>query len=184
MPDSQRSRVYQAERALDRPEWNRRLGTVQEIQDYVDRIVRSRWFRGAFPDFPGRIIVKDGRGRRRAGGWRTWDGGCITLPVWSRRASIVLHEVAHVVTPRRDAQGRRTAAHGREFAAAFLALVRRWMGAEAAAALRAAFRLHGVRYRPRRAPDPAQRAALAARMAALRQRAVPAAAKTEPEVRC
>jgi hypothetical protein len=47
MRDSQRSRVYRAERALDTLEWSRRLETAPEIQDYVDRIVRRLWAHSA-----------------------------------------------------------------------------------------------------------------------------------------
>lgn len=140
MRDSQRSRVYSAERQLS--DRGARLETVQEMQAVVDSICRSRWFRNRFGSV--RITVRDGRGRRAAGGigWRNTDGRCgyITMPRWSRHTLFVLHEITHVIQPHG------TAAHGREFARFFLQLVGWHMGATIAAELRAAYKRCGVKY--------------------------------------
>jgi putative metallohydrolase (TIGR04338 family) len=90
------------------------------------------------------IKVKDGRGRRKAGGvgWRYIDGRCgyITMPKWSRYLFYVLHEITHVIMPHG------VASHGREFARIFLQLVKWKMGKDTANELRAAYRFCGVKY--------------------------------------
>jgi hypothetical protein len=58
---------------------------------------------------------------------------------------LILHEMAHSIAMREDrAEGR---IHGRRFMRIYMALVRRWMGKEAAADLRAACREHHVKWR-------------------------------------
>lgn len=57
---------------------------------------------------------------------------------------VILHEVAHIMACSDDKRG-----HGREFARYFLMLVGRWLGADAARALRAAYAQEGVKYRAR-----------------------------------
>ena len=141
MRDFQKSKVYAAE--SDMSEKGARFESVQDIQQFVDKICGSRWFRNRFGRVI-RIVVRDGRGRRSAcgKGWNNIDGryGIIKLPRWSRYTKYILHEIAHVVMPGN------TPAHGREFAKILLQLVARWMGNEAAQELRAAYRQRGVKY--------------------------------------
>lgn len=73
------------------------------------------------------------------------------MPKWSRTAYIVLHEAAHSVTDRK--YGPESSAHGREYAAVYLDLIRFGLGKEAHAALLASFKQHKVKYR-----GPARRA--------------------------
>lgn len=42
-------------------------------------------------------LIKDGRGRRKAGGCRTH----ITMPRWARNMIVLSHELSHVVTQRK-----------------------------------------------------------------------------------
>ena len=140
MRDFQRSKLYAAERHL--AERGPRLESVKDIQAFVDGLCQSRWFRNRFGLVE--IAVRDGRGRRNAGGcgWRSMDGrgGFITLPKWSRHTLFILHEITHVIIPSN------LAAHGREFSKIFLQLVGRWMGDDSAKDLRAAYRRCGVKY--------------------------------------
>jgi len=150
--DSQRSRVYKADHALDDllP-----LPTLRDMEQFVKRVWTMKRVQEAFPvaTKPGRWKndpprVDDGRGRRRAGG----SASGITMPVWSRRAGIVLHELAHTVIAR--THGSRVAAHGWEFCDAYLKLVLYGLGREAHDKLKAAFKEHKVRYRPTRKRAP------------------------------
>lgn len=141
--DSQRSRLYKAERMVS--DKGPHLKTVDEIQTTVNAICRSRWFRNRFGKV--QIRVKDGRGRRHAGGlgyhYADATVGYITMPKWSRYLLFILHEIGHVVTPYGVAD------HGREFARIFLQLVRWRMGTEAASELQAAYQSCRVRHRAR-----------------------------------
>jgi hypothetical protein len=59
---------------------------------------------------------------------------------------VILHEIAHIMCCSAD-NGER--GHGREFARFFLMLVRRWLGPDAARALREAYAAEKVKYRAR-----------------------------------
>jgi len=129
--DSQRSRVYRAEReAFD---FDGPLMSLGECVDLI-HLAFARYFPGS------RVpLVADGRGRRRAGG----SSSRISLPRWSRLRWVVLHETAHAVIPPRAAW------HGPEFAGCYLRLVRRFMGTEAAGRLRASYVAHRMKTRVR-----------------------------------
>ena len=148
--DSQRSKVYKAEQGHSLWFDEALFDSVGEVQEWVDSICRSRWFKNRFRRHAidpksvmryGRsadgIKVLDGRGRRRANGSTR---GFIKLPIWTRSDMHILHEIAHVVT------SPRVAAHGREFCANYLALVRQFMGREEAIELKTCFKKHRVKY--------------------------------------
>lgn len=147
--DTQRSKLYRAERVLD--PFATPLPTVQDVERYVKRIEASKRVQrklsvrkymslkqGSLGKVRG-IRVHDGRGHRRAVSY----GGTIAIPKWARKDWVVLHELAHEFTPRSERTG---GAHGWEFAAAFLYLVRLFMGKEAHDALKSSFRANRVRY--------------------------------------
>jgi putative metallohydrolase (TIGR04338 family) len=137
--DSQRARVYRAERAV--PD-GRRLPTLADVQQYVDRVTTSALWRRLAPERP-RVEVRDGRGRRRAGSYVGLPA--IAVPRVHRRERHVLHELAHQLA---DATGSPAEpAHGWRFAAALLLLVRERLSPGAADALRAAYAAAGVRHR-------------------------------------
>jgi putative metallohydrolase (TIGR04338 family) len=130
--DSQRSRLYRAE---DELEPGRRLPTVAVLQGYVDDLAASDWFTARWG--ARSFDVRPGHGHRRATADRN---GVLQLPLWSRTELVVLHEVAHCLTPERYA------AHGPEYAGVFLSLVRRRLGPGAAQVLEDAFARHRVRW--------------------------------------
>lgn len=151
--DQQRQRAYDAEHAID--DFGETFADLDGAKRYVARMLASKWLRRHFPGVRSTIEVRDGRGRRRAAAFGTY---AITLPRWARNTTTVLHEIAHCLTPRDPG-------HGAEWARCYLMLVQHFLGRAAAAALRASFKAHGVRYA--RAAHPAARSAARRRGAAL-----------------
>lgn len=145
--DNQRQKVYNSERAVEGFYSNGRLETVGEIEDFLNKIHRSRWFKGFLrKQSPMMSIrkyyVQDGRGTRKGFACRWINGNAmLNLPRWSRSTMIILHEMAHTVTPYQYAW------HGPEFCANYLALVKRWIDAETQAALKQSFKDHRVKFR-------------------------------------
>ena len=162
--DSQRSKVYAAEqfartlfdraaehgsRAVDffgtsltlPPE--ARFGSVDAVQRYVEQVVTmpaltERW------SSPGGLTVRPRRGVQAAH-YENRDGaGVIAVPErssrWALRELVVLHEIAHHLSPVEPA-------HGAEFAATFCDLAELVMGPEAGHVLRVLYAKQGVRLR-------------------------------------
>ena len=143
--DNQRARLYRAEReAFDvYSEATPRLDFAA-VERFVARVVGEPWFADRFGTL-GAVRIKDGRGTRHA--YSAYDqrrhGVLFSFPRWSRSVPVLLHEIAHPASMRRHGL---IAAHGPEFAAAYLALVARHLGEESHARLDAAFAKHRVRY--------------------------------------
>jgi putative metallohydrolase (TIGR04338 family) len=161
--DNHRSRVYKADKyaigelgsglcnksSLPAAE---RLETVSEIRAWVNEITSSEWWRKY--RLPGvrrgwcafftpveahpAIRVKDGRGRRCAGG--SFTGGFITMPKFSRNRHMILHELAHTIVENRFA------GHGPEFCRVLLDLTHEFLGVESAERLRHAYDLYEAPY--------------------------------------
>jgi putative metallohydrolase (TIGR04338 family) len=130
--DSQRARLYRAETAVDS---GRRLPTVERMQAYVDRLCEADWFLARWG--ARTIEVRPGFGHRRA----TADSeGVLQMPKWARTELVLLHEVAHCLTPST------CAGHGPEYAGVLLALARRAMSPATAQALEDAFAREKVRW--------------------------------------
>lgn len=174
--DSQRAKVYRSDRSLigwtklTTPLGSDPLMTLPEVTKLVNKVADSAYVIKKY-GIHHSMDVMDGRGRRSAFGSPS---GVVGFPKWSRSPGIVMHEMAHVYTPRR------AAAHGWQFCAIYLDLVRHFMGKEAEATLKAAFKKNGVKFtkpRPKRASTmtPEAREALLERLAAAR--AVKAAKK-------
>jgi putative metallohydrolase (TIGR04338 family) len=161
--DSQKSKVYAAE--LRRGD---EFASVAEMQAYVDRLHASAWFKRRWPRLRG-FVVHSGAGNRRA--TCSW-GLCPTLkmPKWARVESVLLHEVAHACTFERYAKT--VAAHGPEFVATYLELLRHQMGDEVWREQKAKFVERKVRHRlpskTKRTLTPEQKAAAAERLVAAR----------------
>ncbi len=169
--DSQRSKLYRAECVIEIGD--RVFLLNSDCQDYADHVTQSPAWKKLCREHkisrPGITVLP---ARENSGRARAW-GRYVTIPYGQRRASTLLHELAHCCTPRIYA------AHGREFARAFLLLVRQEMGADAATALATSYRKHGVRYRKRstRQVSDEEKQRLRERLAAVRERA---AAKARP----
>ncbi len=122
--DGRRSKVYDAERQVSR---GRRFNSISEAQEFIDGVLRQRWFRSRWGVRRVPVVAKH---HGRATGQY---GGAIELPAWSWCEAVALHELAHVLI-----SSHRVAAHGKEWVACYLLLVRYVMGNEHHKALRAA----------------------------------------------
>jgi putative metallohydrolase (TIGR04338 family) len=139
--DSQRARLYRAEGEVDA---GRRLPTVERMQAWVDGLATQDWFLVRWGERT--FDVRPGFGHRRA----TADQhGVLQMPKWARTELVLLHEVAHCLTPST------CAAHGPEYAGVLLALARRGMGPATAQALEDAFAGQRVRWSLAAVPLPA-----------------------------
>ncbi len=133
LPDTQRQRVYAAERLVGEEPI---LASLVVVQAWIDNIVASDWWQKRFGQIT-KIIALDGRGRINGIAGRLTghpEVGYVRLPKATRHRLYILHEMAHVAQPQWSA------CHGKEFCRVFMALVRRWMGRQTAHALRNAFR--------------------------------------------
>ena len=107
----------------------RRFRHLGEVRVYVAELIASDWWADRWPHIEA---IPVGRSRSsRVGGYAVEGGGEIRLA--SLREPVVLHEIAHVVTP--------GAGHGPAFVAAFLDLVRERLGFHSYGALLAELRL-------------------------------------------
>lgn len=130
--DSQRARLYRAEGEVGT---GRRLPTVAGMQAYVDGLVAADWFVARWGERC--FEVRPGFGHRRA----TADSnGVLQMPKWARTELVLLHEVAHCLTPVAYAP------HGPEYAGVLLAVARRGMGPATAQSLEDAFARQRVRW--------------------------------------
>lgn len=141
--DVQRQRVYNAERALHN--YTQTIPNSQ-LQKFVDDALDKRAVRARWPHAQVEVVLKRGG---KAYGYRYGGGsGRITLPLFSRNPAIILHEVAHVLTPNTYQS------HGPEFAGVLLFLVKTVMGTDAAAELRKSFKEERARYNNKAVPKP------------------------------
>ena len=131
--DSQRARLYRAEGQVDA---GRALPTVPRMQAWVDGLVATDWFLARWG--ARAFEVRPGFGHRRA----TADAvnGVLQMPKWARSELVLLHEIAHCLTPLTFAS------HGPEYAGVLLALARRGMGPGTAQLLEDAFARERVRW--------------------------------------
>lgn len=151
-------------------------GSEKAGQVYVDRITRSTWWArtcpaswmgdhqrtpGGFLDTskpPRRVwvFVVRGEGARasyyvtRKSGYKGWAPAIrlgrragVDNPAYATDPWVILHELAHTMC----ACDGRERGHGRLFAFYYMALVRRWLGADAARVLREAYAAEQVKYR-------------------------------------
>lgn len=130
--DSQRARLYRAEGEVHA---GRRLPTVERMQACVDALAAADWFLARWGERS--FEVRPGFGHRRATADRD---GVLQMPRWARSELVLLHEVAHCLTPVTCAP------HGPEYAGVLLALARRGMGPATAQSLEDAFARQRVRW--------------------------------------
>ena len=116
--DNQRARVYKWEKDQVFPMFMDQKLTMAEMETFVKLVWFDKYGQHSMPP-----EVKDGRGRRNAGGNRMM----ITMPLWSRNKAIVLHELAHSMTNDR---------HGPKFVAAYVTMLVKWLGFDRESLLR------------------------------------------------
>ena len=187
MRDSQRSKLYAAERASGLQLLKHEAGmSIEECQRLVDKIVGSAYVQRKYGWRKGRplpVHATHGGGRAYSGSYHYdhWTGEVesrgrhIRLGVWARQPFIVIHEVAHHLAG---------LGHGHDwrFAEVMLDLTRHFLGAEAGAQLKAAYKAGRVRHRKpvKRMITPERRAALVIQLAAAREARAQKAASPEP----
>lgn len=157
MRDSQRSKVYKAEREL--PEFHEapHFPHIESVKSYVLRVQNHPALIKKYGEFLSpHIHVGDGRARRSAGG----NAQGIWMPKWSRKKIVILHELAHVISSRKyrvrwvGTTADKIAGHGWQFCEVYLDLVRAMLGNANAEALKASFKKNKVRFRPKRELSP------------------------------
>ncbi|MCE5291664.1 MAG: TIGR04338 family metallohydrolase [Nocardiaceae bacterium] len=162
--DSQRSRVYDAEKLVramfdnvassSRREVQlhgstitlpieRRFASVESVQHYVDRVLSLNWVRNTWPEAAIPVTVRSRAGQTAA--HYEPQSATIAVPpgqpgrVWAMRELVVLHELAHHLAPRTPngaPQSSSDSPHGPAFLGRLLTLVSELIGAEAAFVLR------------------------------------------------
>lgn len=134
--DSQRSKVYKAQWASV-ANYKTALGDLEAVGKFVRRVCRSDWWRehALYPN--EEVKIGDGRGARNAFARQVLNQ--IVLPKWARTDATVLHELSHLTVSTYKP------AHGPEFCANYLQLVRKYMGSEPADALKQQFKLCGCK---------------------------------------
>lgn len=134
--DSQRQRLYDAENLM--PEYYHKIGrgSLAEAEAFVAMVLGTTWWQ-SHPHHLPRLRITGGakhglanRGKAR-----------IALPPFARTKLICLHELAHILTP----VTADVAAHGPEFAQAYIDLVGQFMGEDVARRLRAVFQRGNVK---------------------------------------
>jgi putative metallohydrolase (TIGR04338 family) len=121
----------------------RRFRDLREVRAYLDQLIASDWWADRWPHIEAIPVARTRSGRfsgyavEESGEIRLRTERQVNLPsVGSVREAVVLHEVAHVVTP--------GAGHGPAFVEALLALVRERLGFHAYGALLAELRRRDV----------------------------------------
>jgi hypothetical protein len=123
--DFQRKRVYDAERELFPVEQFPPELNLWECEQLLHRMYRDTRYRNMEKAKSGAPILKDGRGRRRAGYSRPQH--VISLPRYYRKAWVVAHEVAHTFVDHNRVPG-----HGEEFMGVYIDLLERYCGMDSA----------------------------------------------------
>ncbi len=154
--DTMREKCYRAERELRCPRdgdpiEQTTFENIAECARYVRGVMETNWFQRRWPLFTScDVIYVPGSRICRAWGAHRWQGhsqhGGIEMSVPGMQAPyggemIVLHELAHAVSPYREG-------HNRLWARTFVELVGFRMGPEMKKALTAAFRRHNIKVNP------------------------------------
>lgn len=138
--DRQRSRVYAWEREVCARLLGRSIGTpdydtIPECEAYAKPIWRAERGRVGLARQHAPDIERPHWGQRRA---LAHHDHRITLPRWARNRWVILHELAHRLTPTDEA-------HGPRFVGVLMGLVARWLDLDAQELMELADR-HGVLY--------------------------------------
>lgn len=143
--DNQRSRLYASEwECFGWPKME--FDDIDELSEYVWKVLSNHWVQQKYElarkmvNGEVKLKISNGSGQRRALARRTDDLMWISFPRKTRARHIVLHELAHILTPMEFA------GHGREFARTYLSLVRIIMGVEKEKQLKAAMKKHKCKY--------------------------------------
>lgn len=119
--DTQRSRVYAWENTIKGYRANPDFKTLDECQSFLAPIWRAERGRYGLAKMVCPAIERPAWGQRRA---IAHADHRITLPLWARHATIILHEAAHRLTPADPG-------HGPRFVGVMIGLLARHLGYDA-----------------------------------------------------
>lgn len=141
--DNQRSKCYAAERCVSF--WTtHKFESFEEVEVYVFALTNSARFKERF----GKRTIRVERwpdNKSATGAYFSETSGRIRMPAWSWRKIIVLHEIAHCLTP--PSSG---GVHGRHWARTYLSLVKMEMGMTRYRELKEQFKRFKVKSSPKR----------------------------------
>lgn len=171
--DSQKGKVYAAERNTPWTEDQKRILTNEEVEVLANKAVA--WLEKKHGYNIGGIQHFKFSPRGNGGAWANrsgWQGNTLMFTPTSKKPWVVMHEVAHLVKlsahPEFDGDSRN---HGWVFCDIYLKLVSHFLGTAARDALKASMKASKVRYRPKRTRNisPEARQAASERMAKARE---------------
>lgn len=141
--DTQRSRVYAWEQACvaqlaHSSIYDAEFKTLEECADYAAPIWRKERGRVGLARAAGPRIERPHRGQRKG---LAHPDGRITLPRWARSRWVILHEMAHLLTPRDEP-------HGPRFVGVLIGLIARHLDYDATQLMALADEM-GVKYHVR-----------------------------------
>lgn len=143
--DSQRSRLYASEWEVFG--WSKeKFRDMGELEEYLWNVLEHRHVQRKYQmardivSGTQRLKISNGAGHRRAMTIRQEDKIIVSFPRKMRSEWVVVHEIAHVLTPA-DVAG-----HGREFCRTYLELVGLFFGVETRNKLKAAMKKHNCKY--------------------------------------
>jgi hypothetical protein len=145
MRDSQRSRVFKAERAHSL--WGETAVDKEAASAFIGLVVSSRWFKKRWPltNMKGLVVSHSHKKLRKQACGRFQFGELfptIEVPKGGANRLQLLHELAHSLSV--------FSIHDRAFARTYALLVHRWIGNVAAMELAAVYRKFRVKTREKR----------------------------------
>lgn len=167
MRDNQRSKVYTAEMYLHQSEAEM---SWAEVEAYAAKVMGSTYVQAKYSVARRKIVFVKGRGGGFAKNYHFdsynrvhYHGPVVSLGVWGRRRSVILHELAHHFAGLH-------VRHNWQFVAVYLDLVRHFLGQQAHDEFKASFKANRVKYRApaKRTLTDEQRQAASERLAAAR----------------
>lgn len=164
--DGQRTKLYEAENRVFSG-WRNKVDLTQTVQCevWLGRVLRSERAKNAVLNaggrWPSKVTVKSQAYGAHAKPYFQE----ISVSPGMRKEWTLLHELAHICTRAATID---VAGHGREYAAIYVALVGAVLGQSWAKRLKAEFKAKRVKFKPKRTLSPERKAALSARLAAVR----------------
>ncbi len=136
LSDTQRAKVYRGETGLPN---GTRFSTLEECQDFVDRVCARAYIQREFPRAAMKSIRVQHTGPSATSSWASYSGIHLS-PRFGMTERTILHELAHVLVGLH-------VEHNWEFCAGHIKLVRNVSGKRIADRLIAGYKREGVKYR-------------------------------------
>lgn len=143
--DPNKESYYASEQKITHGLLSKKFSSIEEAQEYLDKIINSEWFKKTYPDIKKVTVEMRTTKRSRGTGWidvsdkdkifisdvKDEDGSFSFLT-----EGTILHELAHIATGPKSPLS--TYPHGEEFAANHINIVSRVAGEDAGSSLRQA----------------------------------------------